>query len=504
MSFGFTPKYEIEYDISTIANARFYVHALAVLKSLKWEVNSLSENSIVAVSRASIASWGEEIFFSITENKVKITSYCIGFQLLDFGKNKKNIHLFLKNFEKISAKQSDTEINEAYEVIASEFDKKSEDSEISYEINPTHSKQKINNFAAIFIIKKDFFITPILIFLNVIIFMMMAIKDVTFFNFSHDTLVAWGANFRPYTLDGEWWRLLTSCFVHLNFLHLFFNMYLLLFIGVLLEPILGRARFLTIYIITGFLASLSSLWWNNLTVSMGASGAIFGIIGVFFALLTTRLLKGKSKKRLLINLSIFLIYNFFNSLREGSNVDNAAHVGGLISGLIAGYAFLPSLIDKFDKSIKYFTISSFILVVYISSYFIMSSIDMTVINSMPQSFLPQDYQKDIKRFFVLDNMANEFFQKSDYSTKAELIKELKTRSIYYTKENLRIISNYDIYELPNNVVEKNNILKEYSLLKLKNFYLINKILVTGSNKNLKEVQLNNIKIQRLVNEFKSN
>lgn len=123
---------------------------------------------------------------------------------------------------------------------------------------------------------------------------------------------------------------------------------------------------------------------------------------------------------------------------------------------------------------------------------------------MPQSFLPQDYQKDIKRFFVLDNMANEFFQKSDYSTKAELIKELKTRSIYYTKENLRIISNYDIYELPNNVVEKNNILKEYCLLKLKNFYLINKILVTGSNKNLKEVQLNNIKIQRLVNEFKSN
>ena len=107
MSFGFTPKYEIEYDISTVANARFYVHALAVLKSLKWEVNSLSENSIVAVSRASIASWGEEIFFSISENKVKITSYCIGFQLLDFGKNKKNIHLFLKNFEKINAEQSD-------------------------------------------------------------------------------------------------------------------------------------------------------------------------------------------------------------------------------------------------------------------------------------------------------------------------------------------------------------------------------------------------------------
>lgn len=504
MAFGFTPKFELEYDISTISNARFFVHALAIIKSKKWEVNSISENSIVAVSRASIASWGEEIFFTISDNNVKITSYCIGFQFFDFGKNKKNIHGFLKSFEKINDSLSDEEIEEAFKTIAADFDKKSDVDDLSYEINPSHSKRKINNFAAIFIIKKDFFITPILIFLNVIIFMMMAIKEVTFFNFSHDTLVAWGTNFRPYTLDGEWWRLITSCFVHLNFIHLFFNMYLLLFIGVLLEPILGRARFLTIYLITGFLASLSSLWWNNLTVSMGASGAIFGIVGVFFALLTTRLLKGKSKKRLLINLSIFLIYNFFNSLQEGSNVDNAAHIGGLISGLIAGYAFLPSLIDKFDKSIKYFTISSFILVVYISSYFIMSSIDMTVINSMPQSFLPQEYQKDIKRFFVLDNMANEFFQKSDYSTKAELIKELKTRSIYYTKENLRIISNYDIYELPNSVVEKNNILKEYSMLKLKNFYLINKILVTGSNKNLKEVQLNNIKIQRLVNEFKSN
>lgn len=89
MAFGFTPKFELEYDISTISNARFFVHALAIIKSKKWEVNSISENSIVAVSRASIASWGEEIFFTISDKNVKITSYCIGFQFLDFGKKRK-------------------------------------------------------------------------------------------------------------------------------------------------------------------------------------------------------------------------------------------------------------------------------------------------------------------------------------------------------------------------------------------------------------------------------
>jgi rhomboid protease GluP len=167
-------------------------------------------------------------------------------------------------------------------------------------------------------------------------------------------LLEWGANYKPFTLGGQWWRLLTACFLHIGVVHLLLNMYALFSIGFLLEPYLGRRRFLAAYVLTGLVASLTSLWWHKGSVSAGASGAIFGMYGVFLALLTTDLIDSSARRPLLISIILFTGYNLLGGLKEG--IDNAAHVGGLISGAAIGYAFLPSLKHPDSQALKFGTL----------------------------------------------------------------------------------------------------------------------------------------------------
>lgn len=143
------------------------------------------------------------------------------------------------------------------------------------------------------------------------------------------------------TLAGEWWRLLTCCFEHIGLMHLLLNMYALAMVGVYLEPLLGRGRMLVLYGVTGVCASLASLWWHENIISAGASGAIFGLYGVFLALLMTDLIHKEVRKNLLSSIGIFVVYNLIYGLKGG--VDNAAHIGGLVSGLVLGGALYVAL-----------------------------------------------------------------------------------------------------------------------------------------------------------------
>jgi rhomboid protease GluP len=169
-----------------------------------------------------------------------------------------------------------------------------------------------------------------------------------FISFTGTDLLKWGANYRPLIDNKEYWRLLTSTFLHGGVLHVLFNMYGLLFVGIFLEPVLGSSRYLMAYLITGLAGSIASVWWHVATVSVGASGAIFGMYGVFFALLTVNLFPAGLKKSFLISTSVFIVFNLVNGLTGG--IDNAAHIGGLASGLLLGYMFYPSLKDKVHQA----------------------------------------------------------------------------------------------------------------------------------------------------------
>jgi rhomboid protease GluP len=149
-----------------------------------------------------------------------------------------------------------------------------------------------------------------------------------------------GAKVTPLIAAGEYWRLLTSMFLHISYMHLFFNCYALFVIGTELERILGWGRFLVIYLLSGLFGSLASYAFSP-NLSAGASGAIFGLIGALAAFFTLhRQQLGAWGQRRLINIAILVVINLFLGFTQ-PGIDNMAHLGGLVSGFALGWALAP-------------------------------------------------------------------------------------------------------------------------------------------------------------------
>ncbi|MCJ8209101.1 rhomboid family intramembrane serine protease [Mucilaginibacter sp. RS28] len=203
------------------------------------------------------------------------------------------------------------------------------------EYSPKNQFFAFSNFLFSIKIDKNIPLFVVIIALNILVFVLMVFAGLGFISFDGQDLYAWGANYRPAVVKGQWWRLLTSIFLHGGLMHLLFNMYGLLFVSAFLEPVLGKAKFIIAYILCGLLASLASIWWHRATLSVGASGAIFGLFGLMTALLTTNKVDARSKKALLINNAVFIGINLIIGLAGG--IDNAAHIGGLLTGVIIGY-----------------------------------------------------------------------------------------------------------------------------------------------------------------------
>lgn len=148
-------------------------------------------------------------------------------------------------------------------------------------------------------------------------------------------LLAMGANHPQLIAEGQWWRLVTSMFLHIGILHLLLNGWALYQLGVLFEVWLGSIRLLLTYFVTGIAASLASAFFTQ-QLSAGASGAIFGLLGALIAFLTRRrgnLVPGA--RSLLGQLVLWAVINIvygFNS----HVIDNNAHLGGFVTGFLLG------------------------------------------------------------------------------------------------------------------------------------------------------------------------
>ena len=185
-------------------------------------------------------------------------------------------------------------------------------------------------------------VTAALVAINVLIYAGCALESLKTGRgspmwFDSTMLLHWGADFGPLTLDHQFWRILTSMFVHGGLIHIAGNMWCFWDIGCLAERVYGRWRFLVIYLLTGLASSVASLAIHPTTISVGASGAIFGVVGALvFPFYRKRLqLPPPVMKAMMRSLLTFIVIN----LAIGSVVpviDNAAHVGGLLAGLLLG------------------------------------------------------------------------------------------------------------------------------------------------------------------------
>lgn len=159
---------------------------------------------------------------------------------------------------------------------------------------------------------------------------------------SLDALVVLGALNGRAVFAGEWWRMLTSVFLHGGVLHIAFNMWALFNLGILAEILYGRRNYLILYLLCGFGGSALSIIWHPNQVGVGASGAIFGIAGALLPALkfqknprVAAALRGNYR-----SIGLFVIYNLIFGAAIPF-IDNSAHLGGLITGIVTGY-FLPS------------------------------------------------------------------------------------------------------------------------------------------------------------------
>jgi rhomboid protease GluP len=225
---------------------------------------------------------------------------------------------------------------------------------------PQRKPKRPSPFAAL-IPRKNYLVTPILIDLNILVFVIMVLGGANMVNPEHSWMLEAGANMRSLTMNGEWWRLFTAMFLHYGILHLLMNMIALYNIGMLLESLIGKWRFLGLYLATGIAASVSSVWWHDNVASVGASGAILGIAGVLIALLTTPLIIEEVRKSLLRSLGISIGLTLLMGF--SGYIDNAGHIGGLLSGMIGGYLIFFDLKKFYYEKKKQYTFFFLALIV---------------------------------------------------------------------------------------------------------------------------------------------
>jgi membrane associated rhomboid family serine protease/Flp pilus assembly protein TadD len=176
----------------------------------------------------------------------------------------------------------------------------------------------------------------------VLVYVAMVLSGVSAFLPTPDEAIKFGADFGPLTLNGQWWRLATSMFVHFGLIHIALNMWCLWNLGRAAEQLLGRYSYLLAYFATGIFGSVASVYWHPQGAGAGASGAIFGLAGalVSFVYLKKTPAHLQINSRLLGSLGTFIAYNLvFGAAIPG--ISNAAHIGGLVMGLAVG-ALLPN------------------------------------------------------------------------------------------------------------------------------------------------------------------
>lgn len=179
---------------------------------------------------------------------------------------------------------------------------------------------------------RQVFVTPLLVNINLLVFIVVWLSGVSAINPNGIELMEWGANRRTETMSGEWWRLVTSMFLHGGIMHLLMNMYGLFIAAIYVQPIMGNFRMGLVYFISGLCGSLASIYWYENTVSVGASGAIFGLFGAILVLLPTRIFERSARKPVLIMFGSYIGISLLMGLAGG--IDNAAHLGGLLAGAL--------------------------------------------------------------------------------------------------------------------------------------------------------------------------
>jgi rhomboid protease GluP len=330
------PSQKQEFSYSGKTTEQLLQLAYGTFLQLGWMPKYAGPDALIGYTPRSWNKYDDEVLIEAKDGGIVVTSSFVHGESFDMmGRNKKHIKDFISAFEKINSSEPEPEW-------AGEIEKLRQRTveTVKEQVKQGEEIDKVLNLSG-----SNLYVTYAIIAINVIVFILMAIDGAGIFTPNALTHIKWGSNFTPLTLSGDWWRLITSIFIHFGIIHLAMNAYALYMAGVFLEPMLGKTKYIVAYLSTGIFAGIISLWWHKDGVnSAGASGAIFGLYGVFLALLFTNLIPKQMRSSLLQSIGIFVVFNLVYGMKSG--IDNAAHIGGLISGMLIGFIFYLEMSGK--------------------------------------------------------------------------------------------------------------------------------------------------------------
>ena len=346
------PSYNDKLHLPGLSKTEILILALEASQKLEWNIEEVTPEGARFEVPFNMYSHGEEITFTIdpgNDGEVALRSQSSSVQFVDYGKNRKNIQKLRETMEEIKTSLTPEELTQKAKDFEEECNRPLTEEEKAY----LEEEKKRNSFWSFFIPRKGFIATPILIDLNILVFIVMIASGVGIMSPSTLSLLKWGADFGPLTLTGDWWRAVTCNFIHIGAFHLLMNMYAFMYVGLLLEDLIGSRRMFMSYLLTGLCSAVFSLYMHGETISAGASGAIFGLYGIFLAFLFFHRIAKEQRKALLTSILIFVGYNLVYGMKAG--IDNAAHIGGLLSGFLLGIIYVCSY--KFEKADAQRTVS---------------------------------------------------------------------------------------------------------------------------------------------------
>ncbi|MFT3678220.1 MAG: rhomboid family intramembrane serine protease [Chitinophagaceae bacterium] len=478
------PQQSTTLDLSSIHADHRRALLLGTIQQLKWPFQYATDDTVVAHTTRSTWRWEQEITLFIQHDMLQITSSTIHGEVMDVKKrNQKNIEIFQQAFAQLQKNYTAEDIDTWNQQLQQNREEREQIQEQIAQIMAQPSTQPL--------------VTYTIVALNVLVFVLMTIKGVHLFSPEAMQILDWGGNMSPRTLSGEWWRLFTSIFVHVGIIHLVVNMLALFIAGIYLESLIGSWRFLLAYLCTGVFASLTSIWWHDPPlVSAGASGAIFGIYGVFLALLTTRLLPRSVRNQLLASVMVMVAYNLVNGLKSGT--DNAAHIGGLISGLLIGYGFYFSLRPPAGEKPRS-RIPELITAI--------ATITVTIayLNINKRSIVRDDseaFLKKMEHFSILESMALEAMQPADTTSQETFLKELRKTALSNWADCVNLMDETEKMALPGNLIDTRTQMKQYASQRVQQTLLYIRALEENTNTYDHSIDSLLNEIEQTVNQLK--
>ncbi|NUQ62117.1 MAG: rhomboid family intramembrane serine protease [Pirellulales bacterium] len=238
-------------------------------------------------------------------------------------------------------------------------------------------------------------VTPTLVIANVVVFVVMVASGVDAFRPVPRSLADWGANFGPMTMNGQWWRLGTCMFLHAGIVHLALNMLFLWYVGRLVERLVENFGFVVLYFVSGIAGSIASLAWHPERMSVGASGAIFGVTGglLGFILLRRDSMPDAVFRQLRHSVLGLIVYNvLFGAAVPG--IDTAAHIGGLAAGFVGGLVLSQPL--SAEKAPRRWLRNAALLIIGTAGL-------LAAAVALPDA--PRDIEQELRRFGDLEREA---------------------------------------------------------------------------------------------------